>query len=53
MQTPGTEYGPLFAELHAHLKYFSCQNDVGRMGMGYDFDFIELICEDQKDSLSL
>ena len=37
MQTPGTkEHGSLFAELHAH---FFCQNDVGRLGMGSDFDF--------------
>ena len=49
MQTPGTkEYGPLFAELHAHLKYFSCQNDVGRMVTLT----LELICEGQEDSLS-
>ena len=37
MQTPGTkEHDPLFAEPHTH---FSCQNHIGRMGMGYDFDF--------------
>ena len=37
----GTVAAGLFkpAELHEHLKKIFCQNDIGRMGMGYDFDF--------------